>query len=398
MLLCLRQFLLSVSLEAIAISPNIVCPLQNYGMHFPQSQNTMAPPLYCSAFSAKHVSYRHRSFSFWQLTSHFLHALVYQFHVLHFFAFLLLLDFVSLLLFVLVLAQSFSSQFLNLLAFLLLLSLESLYLSLLLPLRLLLGVLLLLFFSQHFLRLLSHFPELKPLLAPLLFSEPLFFPALYFPFPVYVLLHVHLPFQYISAQKLLCLSLAAQSALRAAVSASLILLYVIFQHFLLLLSHPVSVFPLSLLVHASLHVFLSPLQFSFFRLCLSSSCLIIIIICIIPSIVIDGLTNVGRGSNSTVCSGGFFTLAPPTAPSSSSSLELSSCLIICSASVFINSSRDRPSRPNSVKPALINRCRIRAVLILFACFCCSSVNCSILTCLLSKFSCLLCKFSCLSFT
>src|SRR6218665_3604822 len=179
--------------------------------------------------------------------SHFLLALVSQFHVLHFFAFLLLLDFVPLLLFVLVLAQSFSSQFLNLLAFLLLVYLESLYLSLLLPLLLLLIVLLLLFFSQHFLRLLSPFPELKPLVAPLLFSEPLFFPALYFPFPVYVPLHVHLPFQYISAQKLLCLSLAAQSALRAAVSASLILLYVIFQHFLLLfplfLPFQVSVFP-----------------------------------------------------------------------------------------------------------------------------------------------------------
>src|SRR6218665_1933987 len=148
--------------------------LRNYGMHFPQSQNTMAPPLYRSAFSAKHVSH-HRSFSFWQLMSHFLLALVSQSHVLRFFAFLLLLDFVSLLLFVLVLAQSFSSQFLNLLAFLLLLSLESLYLSLLLPLLLFLSVLLLLFFFQHFLRLLSLFPELKPLLAPLLFSEPLFF-------------------------------------------------------------------------------------------------------------------------------------------------------------------------------------------------------------------------------
>src|SRR6218665_148966 len=352
--------------------------------------------------------------------SHFPLALISQFHVLHFFAFLLLLDFVSLLLFVLVLAQAFSSQFLNLLAFSLLLSLASLYLSLFLPLLLLLNalllllsVLLLLFFSRHFLRLLSPFPELKPLLAPLLFSEPLFFPALYFPFPVYVPLHVHLPFQYISAQKLLCLSLAAQSALRAAVSASLILLYVIFQHFLLLfpLFLPfqvsvfplqVSVFPLSLLAHASLHVFVFPLQFSLFPLSLlrlSSSCFIIIIICIILSIVIGGLTNVGKGSDSTVCSGDFFTLAPPTAPSSSSSsLELSSCLIICSASVFINSSRDRPSRPNSVKPALINRCRIRAVLIFFTCFCCSSVNCSILTCLLSKFSCLLCKFSCLSFT
>src|SRR6218665_625781 len=275
------QYRLSTS---IVISPNIVGQLQNYGMHFPQSQNTMAPPLYPSAFSAKHVSYRHRSFSFWQLTNHFPLALISQFHVLHFFAFLLLLDFVSLLLFVLVLAQAFSSQFLNLLAFSLLLYLASLYLSLLLPLLLLLNGLLLLFFSQHFLRLLSPFPELKPLLAPLLFSEPLFFPALYFPFPVYVPLHVHLPFQYISAQKLLCLSLAAQSASRAAVSASLILLYVIFQHFLLLLSHQVSVFllqvsvfplsllvhasvfPLSLLVHASLHVFvflhLSSLQVS----------------------------------------------------------------------------------------------------------------------------------------
>src|SRR6218665_1099173 len=210
--------------------------------------------------------------------SHFLLAVVSQFHVLHFFAFLLLLDFVSLLLFVLVLAKAFSSQFLNLLAFSLLLSLASLYLSLLLPLLLLLNalllllsVLLLLFFSRHFLRLLSPFPELKPLLAPLLFSEPLFFPALYFPFPVYVPLHVHLPFQYISAQELLCLSLAAQSALRAAVSASLILLYVYFQHFLSLLSHPVSVFPLqfsvfplSLLVHVAVF----PLQVSVFPLSL----------------------------------------------------------------------------------------------------------------------------------
>src|SRR6218665_438658 len=184
MLLCLWQFLLSVSLEAIAISPNIVCPLRNYGMHFPQSQNTMAPPLYRSAFSAKHVSYRHRSFSFWQLTSHFPLALISQFHVLHFFVSLLLLDFVSLLLFVLVLAQAFSSQFLNLLAFSLLLSLASLYfvfpLFLLLLLSaplLLLSVLLLLFFSRHFLRLLSPSPELQPLLAPLLFSEPLFLPG-----------------------------------------------------------------------------------------------------------------------------------------------------------------------------------------------------------------------------
>src|SRR6218665_2636654 len=62
--------------------------------------------------------------------SHFLLALVSQFHVLHFFASPLLLDFVSLLLIVLVLAQSFSSQLLNLLAFLLLLSLESLYFNL----------------------------------------------------------------------------------------------------------------------------------------------------------------------------------------------------------------------------------------------------------------------------
>src|SRR6218665_2172733 len=115
MLLCLRQFLLSVSSEAIAISPNIVCPLQNYGTHFPQSQNTMALPLYRSEFSAKHVSYHHPSFSFSQLTSHFPLALISQFHVLHFFVSLLLLDFVSLLLFVLVLAQAFSSQFLNLL-------------------------------------------------------------------------------------------------------------------------------------------------------------------------------------------------------------------------------------------------------------------------------------------
>ena len=73
---------------------------------------------------------------------------------------LLLLDVVSLLLFVLVLAQSFSSQFLNLLAFLLLLSIESLYLSLLLPLLLLLSVLLLLSLSQHSLRPLSPFLEL----------------------------------------------------------------------------------------------------------------------------------------------------------------------------------------------------------------------------------------------
>src|SRR6218665_1126279 len=73
---------------------------------------------------------------------------------------------------------------------------------------------------------------------------------------------------------LLCLSLVAQSALRAAVSASLILLYVIFQHFLLLLSLQISVFPLSLLVpssifplslpvHASLHVSAFPLSLLF---------------------------------------------------------------------------------------------------------------------------------------
>src|SRR6218665_2992855 len=211
--------------------------------------------------------------------SHFLLALVSQFHVLHFFAFLLLLDFVSLLLFVLVLAQSFSSQFLNILAFLLFLSLESLYLSLFLPLLLLLSVLHLLFFSQHFLRLLSLFPELKPLLAPLLFSEPLFFPALYFHFLVYVPLHVHLPFLYTSAPKFLYLSLVAPTATQFAVSAALILLYVIFQHFLLLFPRflpsqffvfplQVSFFPvflpsqvsislLFLLVHVSLHVFVS---------------------------------------------------------------------------------------------------------------------------------------------
>src|SRR6218665_1962315 len=184
MLLCLRQFLLSVSLEAIAISPNIVCPLRNYGMHFPQSQNTMALPLYRSAFSAKHVSLRHRSFSFWQLTSHFPLALISQFHDLHFFVSLLLLDFVSLPLIVLVLTQSFYSQLLSLLAFLLLLSLHipysvfPLFLLLLLnALLLLLSLLLLLFFSRHFLRLLSPSPELQPLLAPLLFSEPLSLPG-----------------------------------------------------------------------------------------------------------------------------------------------------------------------------------------------------------------------------
>src|SRR6218665_851552 len=210
---------------------------------------------------------------------HFLLALVSQFHVLHFFAFLLLLDFVSLLLIVLVLAQAFSSQLLSLLAFLLLLSLGIPYSPFLVPL-------LLLFLSLHSLGLLSPFPELKPLLAPLPFSEPLFFPALYFLFLVYVPLHVHLPFQYTSAPKLLYLSLVAPSATQFAVSAALILLYVIFQHFLLLfpLFLPsqvfvfplqVSVFPLQvsvfplflpsqvsvsllfLLVHASLHVFVS---------------------------------------------------------------------------------------------------------------------------------------------
>src|SRR6218665_2358839 len=93
-------------------------------MHFPQSQNTMALPLYRSAFSAKHVSWRHRSFSFWHLTSHCALALISQFHVLHFFVSLLLLDFVSLVLIVLVLIQSFYSQLLSLLAFLLLLSLH----------------------------------------------------------------------------------------------------------------------------------------------------------------------------------------------------------------------------------------------------------------------------------
>src|SRR6218665_258327 len=116
--------------------------------------------------------------------NHFPFVLVFQFHVLHFFVSLLLLDFVSLLLIALVLTQSFYSQLLSLLAFLLLLSLESLYsvfplflLLLLSALLLLLGVLLVLFFSRHFLRLLSPFPELKLLLAPLLFSEPLYLPG-----------------------------------------------------------------------------------------------------------------------------------------------------------------------------------------------------------------------------
>src|SRR6218665_3393270 len=112
------------------------------------------------------------------INSHFLLALISQFHVLHFCAFLLLLDFVSLLLFVLVLAQSFSSQFLYLLAFLLLLSLESLYLSfLLLLLRVLLllflspllsldRILLLLSLSRHYLLLLSPCPHSYAHLVP----------------------------------------------------------------------------------------------------------------------------------------------------------------------------------------------------------------------------------------
>src|SRR6218665_2733756 len=183
MLLCLRQFLLSVSLEAIAISPNIVCPLQNYGMHFPQSRNTIC---FIISFGilGKTCFIASLIFSFWQLTSHFLLALVSQFHVLHFFVSLLLPDFVSLLLIVLVLNQSFYSQLLSLLAFLLLLSLHIPYfvfpqflLLLLNALLLLLIVLLLLFFSRHFLRLLSPSPELQPLLAPLLFSQPLSCPA-----------------------------------------------------------------------------------------------------------------------------------------------------------------------------------------------------------------------------
>src|SRR6218665_2998238 len=54
----------------------------------------------------------------------------------------------------------------------------SLFLLLLLSaLLLLLSVLLLLVFSRHFLRLLSPYPELQPLLAPLLFSEPLSLPG-----------------------------------------------------------------------------------------------------------------------------------------------------------------------------------------------------------------------------
>src|SRR6218665_1364990 len=201
--------------------------------------------------------------------SHFLLVFVSQFHVLHLFASPLLLDCVSLLLFVLVLTQSFYSQLLKLLAFLLLLSLESLYLSLLLPLLLLflspllsLNRLLLLSLSQHSLRLLSLFPEPKPLLAPLLFSELPIFPALYFPSLVYVPLHVHLPFQYISALILLCLSLVAPSATQSVVSASLILLYAN----LSLLFLVVSVFLLSLLVPSSFHASVFPLQVSVFPL------------------------------------------------------------------------------------------------------------------------------------
>src|SRR6218665_304085 len=203
--------------------------------------------------------------------SHFLLVFVSQFHVLHLFASPLLLDCVSLLLIVLVLTQSFYSQLLNLLAFLLLLSLESLYLPLLLPLLLLflspllsLNRLLLLSLSQHSLRLLSLFTEPKPLLAPLLFSELLFFLALYFPSLVYVPLHVHLPFQYISALILLCLSLVAPSATQSVVSASLILLYAN----LSLLFLVVSVFLLSLLVPSSLHASVFLLQVSVFLLSL----------------------------------------------------------------------------------------------------------------------------------
>src|SRR6218665_1091538 len=71
------------------------------------------------------------------------------------------------------------------------------------------------------------------------------------------------------------LSLVVPSASRAAVSASLILLYVIFQHFLLLFPLHVSVFPLSLLVHVAVfplslpvHVSAFPLQVSVFPLSL----------------------------------------------------------------------------------------------------------------------------------
>src|SRR6218665_3609685 len=105
------------------------------------------------------------------------------------------------------------------------------------------------------------FSRAKAVACSSAFSEPLFVPALYFPFLVYVPLHVHLPFQYISAPKLLYLSLVAPSATQFAVSAALILLYVIFQHFLLLfpifLPSQVSVFSLSLRVLSSLHVFVS---------------------------------------------------------------------------------------------------------------------------------------------
>src|SRR6218665_737620 len=280
MLPCLLHFLLSVSLEAIAISPSFVGLLQNYGMHFPQSQNTMAPSLYHWAFSARHVSYRHRSFSFWQLMSHFPFALISQFHALHLFASQLLLDFVSLLLIVPVLPQAFSSQVLIFLVSMPLLSFEILYLPLLLSLLHLVRVLLLLFFSRHSLFLLSPSPELKPLLARLLFSLPLSFPAFYFPSLVYVPLHVHLPFHYISALQLLCLSLVAPSAKRASVSGSLIPLYVIFRLSLLLLSLQVSVFtlhvsvfPLSILVPSSLHVsvFLHPVFVSLHPVSSSSS-------------------------------------------------------------------------------------------------------------------------------
>src|SRR6218665_3798937 len=127
--------------------------------------------------------------------SHFLLALVSQFHVLHFFASPLLLDFVSLLLIVPVLLQAFSSQVLFFLVLMPLLFLESFYLSLLLPLLLLVSVLLLLFFSRHSLLLPSPFPELKILHAPLLFSLPLSFPAFYFLSLVYEPLRVLLPFQ-----------------------------------------------------------------------------------------------------------------------------------------------------------------------------------------------------------
>src|SRR6218665_3476989 len=123
--------------------------------------------------------------------SHFPFALISQFHALHFFAYQLLLDFVSLLLIVHVLTQAFSSQALIFLVLMLLLSLEILYLSLLLPLLLLFCVLLLLFFSRQSLLLLSPFLTLKPLLAPLLFSNPLSFPAFVFHILVLVSLDLH---------------------------------------------------------------------------------------------------------------------------------------------------------------------------------------------------------------